>query len=121
MKVITSSLFQVICFPFEGSIFTVVQKYFDNFGTKESSGATIPVIDNSQPTTKNVGVGMYSLFMGNFNISTPILTIGSNLGSESLSLSFIPFFIWKILGISLLRELWMKILDLPRWTCRYLQ
>ena len=31
--------------------------------------------------------------MGTFNISTPILTIGSSLGSESPSLSSIPFHI----------------------------
>ena len=80
MKVVTSSLFQVICFPFEGRIVTVKKKYFDNSGTKSSSRATISVIDNSQLKTKNVGVGMYPSLMGTFRFSAPILTIGSILG-----------------------------------------
>ena len=70
-----------------------MQKPFENSSTKESSGATISVIDNSQLTTENVGVGMYLSLMGNFNISTPILMIGSSLGSESSSLSSNPFHI----------------------------
>ena len=71
----------------------VEKKYFDNSGTKPSSGTTIPVIDNSKPTTKNVRVGMYPSLMGTFNVFTPILTIASSLVSESSSLSLIPFHI----------------------------
>ena len=105
-----SSLFRIICFPFEYRIVTVEQKSFNNSGMKASSGDTIPVIDNSQPTTENVGVGMYLFFMGTFNNSTPILTIGSNLGSESSLLSSIPFCIlhledpWTIPSPSTLDE-----------------
>ena len=47
MQAVASSLFWIICFPLNGRIITIDQKYFDNFGTKASSGATISVIDNS--------------------------------------------------------------------------
>ena len=47
MKVIMSSVFRVVCFPFEGRIVTVLQKYFDNSGTKNSSRDIIPFIDNT--------------------------------------------------------------------------
>ena len=36
-------------------------------------------------------MGMYPSLIGTFNISTPILTIGSSLGSDFSSLSSIPF------------------------------
>ena len=41
MKVITSSLFRVIYFHFDGRIVTVEKKYFDTYGTKASSRASI--------------------------------------------------------------------------------
>jgi hypothetical protein len=37
-----------------------------------SIGPSIPVIDNSQPTTENIGVRMYSSLMGTFDFTTPI-------------------------------------------------
>ena len=49
------------------------------------------VIDNSQLALENFGVGMYMSLMGYFNISAPILTISSTLGSESSLLGSIPF------------------------------
>ena len=63
MQEVTSSLSQVFCFPLDGRIVTIDQKYFDNFSTKASSGAMILVIDHSQSTTENVGVGMYPSLM----------------------------------------------------------
>jgi hypothetical protein len=36
-----------------------------------SIGPSIPVIDNSQPTTENIGVRMYSSLMGTFDFTTP--------------------------------------------------
>ena len=91
MTAVVASLFRFICFPFEGRNVTVNKEYFYNFGTKASSRATIPVIDNNHPKTKNVGVGMYPSLMGTFNFSTPILTIGSILGRDSSSLISVPF------------------------------
>ena len=45
-----------------------------------------PVIDHSQLTTENVGVGMYPSLMGPFSCPAPVLLIGSSLGrSSSLS------------------------------------
>ena len=64
---------------------------FDHSSTSTSPGSTILVIDNSYPEIENVGVGMYPSLMGTFNISAPILTIGSTLGSESSSSSSVPF------------------------------
>ena len=66
------------------------QLSFYNSSLYTSLGPTILTIDNSQPRNENVGVGMYSSFMGTFNCPTPILMIGSNLGSESSSLSSTP-------------------------------
>ena len=44
-----SSLFQVACFPFSGKIFTIDQTSFKNMSVTTSSGASIPIIDHSQP------------------------------------------------------------------------
>ena len=59
MQAVTSSLFRVVCFPLDGKVVTIDQRSFDNYSLKASSGASIPVIDHSHPTAKNVGVGMY--------------------------------------------------------------
>ena len=70
---------------------TINQIYFDNFGSSTSSGSTILAIDNSQLITENVGVIMYLLLMGTFNISAPILAIRSTPSSDSSLVSFVPF------------------------------
>ena len=62
-----------------------------NSNSNALSGSTISAINHSQPTTENIGVGMYLSFMGSCNISAPILAIGSTLGSNSMSLSLVPF------------------------------
>ena len=67
------------------------QKSFDNSSTKASLGATIPIIDHSQETTENVGVGMYPSLMGTFNCPAPILMIGYSIGRASSLLSSVPF------------------------------
>ena len=86
-----SSIFCFIFFHFEDQIVMSEQMSFYNSGMTTSSGSTIPVIDNSQPTTENVGVGMYPSLMRYFNIFAPILTIGSILGRKSSSSSSVPF------------------------------
>ena len=59
MKVILSSIFRVVCFPFEDHIVTIDQMYFDNSDSSRSLGLTISAIDNSQLETENVGFIMY--------------------------------------------------------------
>ena len=71
MQVIASSLFRVVCFSFNGKIVTIDQKSFHNLSVNASSGASIPIIDHSQPATKSVDVGMYPSLMGTF--SCPVL------------------------------------------------
>ena len=67
------------------------QKYFDNSGAEASLGATIPIIDHSQPVIENIGVGMYPSLMGTFNCHAVILMIGSSLGRFLSLLSSVPF------------------------------
>ena len=52
---------------------------------------SIPTIDDSQSTTKNIGIIMYPSSMGTFNISTPILAISSTPGGGSPPLRLVPF------------------------------
>jgi hypothetical protein len=70
MIVIVSSVFHTLCFPHEGKIVTIDRLSFKHFTPNASLGQLIPVINNSQPTTDNIGVGMYSSLMGTFNFST---------------------------------------------------
>jgi hypothetical protein len=56
-----------------------------------SIGLSIPVVDNSQPTTENIDVRMYSSLMGTFDFSTPIhhiYAISSMLTSVERSIPF---------------------------------
>ena len=78
MQAIASSIFQVVCFPFNGNIVMINQTSFKNPSVNASSGASIPIIDHSQSATGSVGVGMYPSLMGSFSCSTPILMIGSS-------------------------------------------
>ena len=89
MKVIISSLFQVVCFPFEDQIVTIDQLSFDNSSSSTPSGHTVPAIDNSQSTTENVGIIIYLSLMGNFNILAQIIAISSTPGGGSSPLSSI--------------------------------
>ena len=91
MQAIASSLFRVICFPFNGKIITIDQTSFHNLSDNASSGTSISIIDHSQPTTENVGLGMYPSSMGTFNYVVLILMIISSLAKASASLSSIPF------------------------------
>ena len=70
---------------------TIDHMYFDNYGSSASLGLTILDIDNSQPATENVGVGLYASLIGTFNILVPILDIISNPSSDSSPVSSVPF------------------------------
>ena len=54
MQAVASSLFRVVCFPFNGNIVTIDQTSFQNPCVNASSGASIPIIDHSNPTTGSV-------------------------------------------------------------------
>ena len=58
MQAIASSLFHIVCFPFNGKIVTIDQTSFKNPSVTASSGALIPIVEHSQPETGSVGVGM---------------------------------------------------------------
>ena len=75
MQAIASSLFRVVCFPFNGNIITIDQTSFCNPSVNASSRTSIPIIDHSQPATESVGVGMYPSFMVTFSYPTPVLMI----------------------------------------------
>jgi hypothetical protein len=51
---------------------TIDQLSFAYSSPNASVGPSIPVIDNSQPTTENISVRMYSSLMGTFDFSAPI-------------------------------------------------
>ena len=91
MQVVASSLFQVVCFPFNGKIVTIDQTSFHNPSVSASSGASIPIIDHSQLATGSVGVGMYPSLMGTFSCPMPVLMIRSSFGGASSSLNSVSF------------------------------
>ena len=70
---------------FNWNIVTIYQKSFHNPSVNASLGASILIIDHSQPATENVGVGMYPSLMGTFSCPAPVLMIGSSFGGASSS------------------------------------
>ena len=91
MQAVASSLFRVVCFPFNGKIVTIDQTSFKNPNVTALSGASIPIIDHSQPATGSVGVGMYPSLMVAFSCPTLILMIGSSSGGDSSSVRSVSF------------------------------
>jgi hypothetical protein len=69
MIFIVSFIFCTLWFTHEGDIVTIDQLSFAYSIPNASPGQSIPVIDNSRPTTENIRVGMYSSLMGTFNFS----------------------------------------------------
>jgi hypothetical protein len=67
MVIVVSSVFLTLCFPHEENIVMIDQLSFAYSSPNASIGPSIPVIDNSQPTTENISVEIYSSLMGNFN------------------------------------------------------
>ena len=91
MQAIASSLFRVVFFLFNGNIVTIDQNSFHNSSVNASSGAPIPIIDHSQPTTRSVGIVMYPSLMGTFSCLAPMLMIGSSFGGASSLLNSVSF------------------------------
>ena len=67
------------------------QTSFKNPSVNASSGASIPIIDHSQPATGSVGVGMYPSLMGSFSCLAPILMIGSIFDEALTSMRLVYF------------------------------
>jgi hypothetical protein len=67
MKKIVLSIFHTLCFPHEGKIMTIDHLSFVHASPNASVGPLVPVIDNSQQKTRDVGVRMYSSLMGSFD------------------------------------------------------
>jgi hypothetical protein len=63
---------------------------FSHSDSMTNMGSIVPLIENSQMTTKSIGVGMYPSLMGNFNFSTPISYINVVLVFYQQSSSSIP-------------------------------
>ena len=101
LQTIASSLFHVVCFPHNGKIITIDQTKFKNPSVTASLGASILIVEHSQPKTGSVGVGMYPSLMGRFSFPTPILMIGSSSDEASTSVRSVSFtrVIWKIRGL----------------------
>jgi len=72
MNVFVLSVFHTLCFPLDGKIMTIDQLSLAYAIPNASVGPSIPVVDNSQPTTESISVGMYSSLMGTFNFMAPI-------------------------------------------------
>jgi hypothetical protein len=91
MNVFISSVFCTLCFPHDGRIVVIYHLSFAYNSPSASVGPSIPVIDNSQSTTKNIGVRMYSSLMGTFNFMALIHHVYA-MSSRPVSLeSSIPF------------------------------
>jgi hypothetical protein len=91
MKLFVSSVFHVLFFPHEGNIVTIDQLYFTCSNSSASVGPSVPIVDNSQKETKNIGVRMYPSLMGTFNFLIPILYINSISDESSSSLRYVSF------------------------------
>ena len=55
------------------------------------SGASVPIIEHSQPATGSVGVGMYPSLMGSYSFPAPVLMIGSCSDEASTSTASVYF------------------------------
>ena len=70
MEVIISSVYRVIKFPHKGKVVTIDQlSYFQRESTQVE--LDIPLMDNSNKESPNVGVGLYPTLMGAFNLPPP--------------------------------------------------
>ena len=81
----------MVCFPFNGKIVTIDQTSFKNLPITTSLGASIPIVQHSQPETRSVGVGMYPSLMGSFSCAAPFLMIGSISSEASSSIRLMSF------------------------------
>jgi hypothetical protein len=110
MVVFVSSIFCTLCFPHEGKIMMIDQLSFSYSSLNASIGPSIPVIDNYQPATKNIGVEMYSSLMGTFNftaLSHHVYAMSSRPFSRGRSIPFLTSYFsdpWTLPSPTLSRE-----------------
>jgi hypothetical protein len=67
MKVVISTIFQIICFPHEGRIVTIDQVVSNLSDVTASPRTIIPVDKKLSMETESIGCGMYPLLMGSFD------------------------------------------------------
>jgi hypothetical protein len=91
MVVVVSSIFCTLCFPHQGEIVMIDQLSFANSSPNASVGPSIPMVDNSQPKTENIGFGMYYSLMGTFNFSVPTHHIYAMSSTSTSIENSIPF------------------------------
>jgi hypothetical protein len=91
MVAIVSSVFCTLCFPHQGEIVRIDQLSFAYSSPNASVGPSILVVDNSQPTSENIGVGMYSSLMGTFDFSALTHHIYAMSSTPASAEESIPF------------------------------
>jgi hypothetical protein len=70
MHAMITTIFRVLCIPHKAQIVTIDQLSFSH--PDPSSGAsTVSMIDNLQPGTVNLGVGLFPSLMGTFGYPSP--------------------------------------------------
>jgi hypothetical protein len=91
MTTIVSSVFHTLFFPRDGNIVTIDQLSFAYAGANAFVGPSIPMIDNSQPTTENIDVRMYSSLMGTFEFIAPVHHIYAMYSRFTSLERYVPF------------------------------
>jgi hypothetical protein len=70
MHVMVATVFWVLCFPYEGRIVTIDQLSF-SCPDPSSEASIVPICDNPQPVTLNLGARFFPSLMGNFYYPSP--------------------------------------------------
>jgi hypothetical protein len=83
--------FHILCFPHQGEIVTIDQLSFAYSSPNAYVGPLIPMIENSQPTTENISVGMYSSLMGTFDFLKLIHHVYAMTSRPASTWRSIPF------------------------------
>jgi hypothetical protein len=95
MTIFVSSVFCTLCFLHDGKIMMIDQLSFVYASPNASVGPLIPMINNSQATTKNIDVRMYSYLMGAFDFMALIhhvYAMSSRPISKERSISFHTYY-----------------------------
>jgi hypothetical protein len=91
MNAFMSYVFCTLCFHHEGKIVMIDQLSFVHAIPNASVRPLIPMIDNSQSTTEDIGVRMYSSLMGIFDFVAPIHHIYAMSRRSSSLMRSVPF------------------------------
>jgi hypothetical protein len=91
MVISVSFFFHILCFPHQGDIVTMDRLSFAYSSPNAYVGPSIPVIKNSQPTTENIGIRMYSYLMGTFDFSALIHHVYAMSSRPASTRRSIPF------------------------------